>query len=464
MKILVAGGSGFIGRRLIQKLTESRSHVHPPTSSSTPNQIFCITRNPKSVEGFFAEGVRVLKGDASNYGDLKRIMTPEDGGGAIDVAYYLIHSMEGNSKEWKKFAERDRKAALNFAKAATDCGVKRIIYLGGLSHGKDHEQSEHMKSRNEVGDILRTSSAKTTIFKAAVILGSGGGSFQMLQYLVERLPVMVCPRWVLTRSQPIAVDDVATYLVRAAEIADTEGKTFEIGGPDVLTYIDMMKRYSLMIHKRVRILILPFLTPRLSSYWIDLVTPVRASLARPLIDSLKHEAIVHDDSIGRAIPIPLKSFEQSISAAMKERDAHSTTTIPAKTKQTTPSLNPKLLAISLLSLATAGFLNYVVQQWQDPLQFGNLAMIVIWYTGIAFAMYFVKQGARLGAFVAGIVGWITLAFWLFEAQSLVSSTFRPAATVLPFPFWLYVAGLVTVCAVIALSHDVFHKLGMAATK
>lgn len=379
--------------------------------------------------------------------------------GAIDVAYYLVHSMEGNAKHWKKFAERDRKAAFNFARAATDCGVKRIIYLGGLSHGVDTELSEHMKSRNEVGEILLTSSAKTTIFKAAVILGSGGGSFQMLQYLVERLPVMVCPRWVLTKSQPISVDDVATYLARAAEIGGTEGKTFEIGGPDVLTYIDMMRRFSSMIHKRVRILILPFLTPRLSSYWIDLVTPVNASLARPLIDSLKHEATVHDDSVRKVIPIPLKSFEQSISAAIKERAVSKEA--PARRERTSISTNSKILTIALLSLGAVGFLYYVMQQWHDPFQLGNLALLFFWYVGIAFSIYFVKQGARLGAFAAGIVGWITLAFWLIEARSLVT-TIQPTIVLTPIAFWLNASGIATVCVEIAASHNLFHKLGMAS--
>src|SRR6185436_8533889 len=143
MRILVAGGSGFIGRKLILKLTDSQKDTH----RSTDNQILCITRNPESIKGFFTEKVRVVRGDVSNYDDMKRIMTSD---GVIDVAYYLVHSMEGDSKKWKKFAERDRKAALNFAKAVSECGVKRIIYLGGLSHGDERELSEHMKSRNEV--------------------------------------------------------------------------------------------------------------------------------------------------------------------------------------------------------------------------------------------------------------------------------------------------------------------------
>jgi uncharacterized protein YbjT (DUF2867 family) len=240
----------------------------------------------------------------------------------VTIAFYLIHSMGGTSKEWKKFAQRDRSAAKNFANAATECGVERIIYLGGLTHGDNEEDfnelSEHMRSRKEVGDILRSSKAKVTFFHAAVILGQGGGSFQMLEYLVKRLPVMVCPKWVLTKSQPISVGDVVEYLVRSINVKETEGRDFDIGGTEVLTYLDMMKLYAKMLDKSIRIIIIPFLTPRLSSYWVDLITPVKASLARPLIDSLKHEATVKDDTIKKLIPIKLNTFEEAVRGAEAE--------------------------------------------------------------------------------------------------------------------------------------------------
>src|SRR5687767_7226351 len=249
------------------------------------------------------EHIRIVKADVSNNEQLARVMSEQ-----IDIAYYLVHSMEGTSKQWKKFSGRDRAAAINFAKAASEYGVKRIIYLGGLIHAEDDDDddklSEHMRSRKEVGEILyQHSSSEVTIFRAAVILGQGGGSFQMLQYLVERLPVMVCPKWVLTKCQPIAVDDVVEYLVRSIETNETISKTFDIGGAEILTYLDMMQRYGNILKKSIKIIIIPFLTPRLSSYWIDLITPVKASLARPLIDSLKHEAIVKDDSISDIIPL-----------------------------------------------------------------------------------------------------------------------------------------------------------------
>ena len=178
-----------------------------------------------------------------------------------------------------------------------------------------------MQSRIEVGNILQTSSAQVTIFRAAVILGKDGASYKMLRYLVDRLPVMVCPKWVLTYSQPISIDDVITYLVKSIENEQTEGQEFDIGGPDTLRYIDMMRRYAKVINKKfLKIIIIPFLTPRLSSYWVELITPAKASLVRPLIESLKYKAVVRDNSIKKIIPIQLKTFEEAIIAAKDKED------------------------------------------------------------------------------------------------------------------------------------------------
>ena len=312
LKIFVAGGSGFIGSRLISRLTEEN-----PQDGQQLKEIFCMTRDPQSIKEMFSKEVKLVKADVSDHIALSNAMPRK-----IDVAYYLLHSMEGRSKEWKRFSERDRVAAMNFAKVASECGIKRIIYLCGLVDLGDNEKnlSEHMRSRLEVGEILRKySTSKVTIFRAAVILGQGSGSFQMLQFLVERLPIMVCPRWVLSKCQPIAVEDVVEYLAKSIEVTETEGKIFEIGGPEIFTYYEMMKTYAEIINKSVRIIIIPFLTPRLSSYWVDLVTPLKASLARPLIDSLKHDAIMHDDSVRKVIPIRLKSFSEAIHLAGKEK-------------------------------------------------------------------------------------------------------------------------------------------------
>ncbi len=321
MKILVTGAGGFIGSNLVTRLSFATKDA----------EIVCMTRNAEKLKKKISNNnnshVKIAEANVMDYVQIKDTLTK------IDIAYYLIHSMEGiSAKEWKKFAERDRKAAENFAKAATECKVKRIIYLGGLIHEDNNTRtrnskrrqikiSEHMQSRIEVGNILKKSSAHVTIFRAAVILGKDGASYKMLRYLVERLPIMVCPKWVLTNSQPIAIDDVITYLVKSIEKEETEGKEFDIGGPDTLRYIDMMRRYSKVIDKKfLKIIIIPFLTPKLSSYWVELITPTKASLVRPLIESLKYEAVVKDDSIKKIIPIKLKTFEEAIIAAKAKED------------------------------------------------------------------------------------------------------------------------------------------------
>src|SRR5215218_284953 len=442
LKILVTGASGFIGSRVVYRLSLS-------ASSKDYQEIICMTRNVESLESRFNRDVKIVNADVTNYQQVVKAMS------GVDVAFYLIHSMEGSSKEWKKFAERDRLAAENFARAATECGVKRIIYLGGLSHGKDNELSEHLRSRKQVGEILKTSNAKVTIFQAAVILGQGGGSFQMLQYLVERLPAMVCPKWVLTKSQPISVDDVVTYLVKAIDVKETEGRTFEIGGSDVLTYVDMMRHYAKMLNKSIKIIIIPFLTPRLSSYWIDLITPVKASLARPLIDSLKHEATVKDDSIKNIIPFRLKTFEEAISIARKEENKQKNNIYKRK-EFVTHSTSNKILLASLLLLAVIGSTYYLLDGRPEIFGTNWLILSGIWYFGIAFSIFFVRNGARLGAIIAGVIGWLTLTFWLIDniytvsGNSLLASSPGMEMTIRNF------IGAVVAGFVVASSHNVFH--------
>jgi len=371
--------------------------------------------------------------------------------------------MEGSSKAWKKFAERDRVAAENFAKATSECDVKRIIYLGGLSNEGDTDTlSSHMRSRIQVGKILKTSTAKVTIFRSAVILGHGGGSFQMLQYLVERLPIMICPKWVLTKSQPIAVDDVVGYLIKAIDAPDTQDMSFDIGGPDVLSYLDMMKRYAKMIHKSIRIIIIPFLTPRLSSYWVDLGTPLPASLARPLIDSLKHEAIVkEDDTIKDIIPLKLESFEGAVIAAKEEEEKQRIAKERFAKKERKPYfLNNKIVLISsLLAMAAIESTYFMLNPRLEILYVNWLVLSVVWYFGIAFSLYFVVKNARLGALTAGIIGWITLAFWSIDSLYIISghhpllaSALNTAVTIRNF------ISTVIASFVVATSHPIFHKI------
>jgi uncharacterized protein YbjT (DUF2867 family) len=453
-KILVAGGSGFIGSRLIKKLAAD-IHYHEPQSRVA--EILCLTRDPESIKDMFDEDIRLVKADVSNYEDLARVMSEQ-----IDIAYYLVHSMEGTSKQWKKFSERDRVAAMNFAKVASEYGVKRIIYLGGLIHAEDDDDdklSEHMRSRKKVGEILQQhSSSKVTIFRAAVILGQGGGSFQMLQYLVERLPVMICPRWVLTKCQPIAVDDVVEYLARCIDVKETEGKTFDIGGRDVLTYLDMMRKYAKILNKSVQVIIIPFLTPRLSSYWVDLVTPVRASLARPLIDSLKHDATVEDDSIRQVIPIQLKSFEEAVREARNEKAQVRRPNRRTIKERSTVKINSKLLMLSLLAMAAIGSTYYIMDGRPEIYHTNWIVLGTLWYMGIAFAIYFLRYGARLGALTAGILGWLTLTFWLIDnlyivwGTSIIASSPDEAITIRNF------IGAGVAALVVATSHNLFHKL------
>ncbi|MGZ5511630.1 MAG: NAD(P)H-binding protein, partial [Nitrososphaeraceae archaeon] len=371
LRILVTGATGFIGSRIVKRLLADGHY-----------KVRCMTRNPENIYELFnlsGDIVEVVKADASNYLELVEALKE------VDIAFYLIHSMEGSTKKWQEFSTRDRIAAENFAKAASQTNTKRIIYLSGLIDTKHKDLSEHMQSRKEVGDILRTSKAEVTIFRAAVILGQGGGSFQMLQYLVERLPVMVCPKWVLTKSQPISVDDVVTYLIKSLELEDTDNKDFDIGGPEILSYLDMMKRYSAILNKSLKIVIIPFLTPRLSSYWVDLITPVKASLARPLIDSLKHEAIVHDNEIQKLIPIKLMNFEESIKTAMKEQVRKAKI---IKKQKTSDSLNRKILIFSLISLGIIGATYYFLDNKNDLFTPLWIILAIVWYFGILFALFF----------------------------------------------------------------------------
>lgn len=441
LRILVTGSTGFIGSRIVKRLLAERKYT-----------IRCMTRDPAYVYDLFGitgNIVEVVKADASNYSDLVKALT------GVDVAFYLIHSMEGSSKQWKDFSKRDRIAAENFAKAATLTGTKKIIYLSGLIDPDQKDLSAHMRSRSEVGEILRTSTADVTIFHAAVILGQGGGSFQMLQYLVERLPIMICPRWVLTKSQPISVDDVVTYLIDSIEIKETSNRDFDIGGPEILSYLDMMKRYSNILNKSLNVIIIPFLTPRLSSYWIDLITPVKASLARPLIDSLKHQAIVREDEIKKLIPIRLKTFDESVKTAMKEQ---SKKTKIIKKQKTSETLNRKILIFSLIMLSIIGSTYYILDSRNDIYSAGWIFLSILWYILIFFALYFVKCEARLGSMLAGIVGWITLIFWLIDNiyivynDSIISSSPNMYMTIRNF-IGAVIAGLV-----IATSHNLFHKI------
>jgi uncharacterized protein YbjT (DUF2867 family) len=284
LKCLVTGASGYIGGRLVPELL------------AVGYGLRCLARDPGKLDGRpWSADVEVAAGDATDEAAVRRAL---DG---IDVAYYLIHSLGTGPS----FEQRDRQAAGIFARAAASAGVKRVVYLGGIVTGPVGGLSPHLRSRAEVGDILLASGVPTAVLQAAVIIGSGSASFEMLRYLTERLPAMVTPKWVSTRIQPIAVQDVLRYLVGCAALPADVSRAFDIGGPDVLTYADMMRRYSDIAGLRPRLLVrVPLLTPRLSSLWVGLVTPVPAGLARPLVESLVNEVVCAEHDIAEYVPDP----------------------------------------------------------------------------------------------------------------------------------------------------------------
>lgn len=279
MKILVTGATGYVGGLLLPKLVESG------------HEVSCMVRNASRMSHGLG-GARIVEGDALDPGSLGPALR------AIEVAYYLIHSMGGGSAG---FEERDRRAAHNFAVAAKQAGVKRIIYLGGLT-SRTSTVSLHLKSRQETGVVLREFGPALTEFRAGIIVGNGSLSFEIIRCLTERLPVMICPRWVMTRTQPIAIGDVLDYLVAALEVPESAGEIVEIGGASIETYRSMMLTYARIRGLKRWLLRVPVLTPRLSSYWLNLVTPFPAAITRPLIEGLRTEVVCSSDSAARLFP------------------------------------------------------------------------------------------------------------------------------------------------------------------
>lgn len=270
MRVLVTGATGYIGGRLVPRLLEAGHAVR------------CLARSAQRLDGRF-RAADLMEGDLFDEGTLREACH------GMDAAYYLVHSMS----DAHAFAERDRDVAARFGHVARECGIRRIIYLGGL--GRDGAGlSPHLRSRHEVGEILRKSGAVVIEFRAAMIIGSGSISFEMMRYLTERLPVMIAPKWVMTRSQPVAINDVLLYLVAALERPLTESRVYEIGGADIMTYREMMLRYAELRDLKRRVIVVPFFTARLSSYWVHLVTPISARLAQPLILGLHNEVIVRN--------------------------------------------------------------------------------------------------------------------------------------------------------------------------
>jgi uncharacterized protein YbjT (DUF2867 family) len=295
--VLVLGATGYIGRRLVKELVEGGHHVR------------ALVRTPAKLDAEEWSGaVEVVRGDVLDPASLDAAFE------GVGTAYYLVHSIGGHG-DWEA---RDRQAAANVRDAAAAAGAEQLVYLGGLGDDANAELSPHLRSRHEVGQILASGAVPCTELRAAVVIGSGSASFEMLRHLVEVLPMMVTPTWVETRCQPIAVRDVLGYLVGVLGEPRAYGRVLEIGGPDVLTYRQMMDQFAEVAGLRKRIIVtVPVLSPSLSSRWVGLVTPLPADLARPLIDSLVNEVVVHDDAILEIVPRERLSYRESVDVALQ---------------------------------------------------------------------------------------------------------------------------------------------------
>lgn len=300
---LVTGVTGYIGGRLVPWLLEQGYSV----------RVLTRDRDRLQGRGWISE-VEVVEADVLKPETLPQAMKD------AEVAYYLIHSMSGNKNE--SFHERDMRAARNFGKAGKEHNLKRIIYLGGLGN-PDDDLSKHLKSRHETGACLRESGVPVTEFRAAIVVGSGSKSFEMMRYLADRLPVMICPKWVYSKVQPIAIRNVLHYLVKTLEKPETRDKIIQIGGKSVITYAEMMQTYARINNLRRFLIPVPFLSPRLSSHWVHWVTPVPASLAQPLIDGLKNDVVVYDESARDFFPdIDLFTYEKAVRLALDNITDH----------------------------------------------------------------------------------------------------------------------------------------------
>lgn len=292
--VLVTGATGFVASRLIPGLLQMQARVR------------VTSRDPSPVEERHPEVDPI----ASNMFDRHSLEPALDG---IQVAYYLVHSMEGDD-----FENRDRAAATNFLRSAQRAGLERIIYLSGLGRA-DQSLSRHLRSRQEIGALLASGDIPVVELRCAVVIGSGSAAFDMLRYLTERLPVMIAPRWLSTRIQPLAEHDLVRYLIAAAA-EDGPGGVFEVGGRDILTYKEMILRYATIRGLNRHIVGVPVLTPRLSSYWVNLVTPVPASIARPLIDGLRSEVVVTNDAARSRYPaiVPV-GYDEAVAGALNHQ-------------------------------------------------------------------------------------------------------------------------------------------------
>lgn len=295
--ILLTGGTGYVGGRLIPLLEKQGVRLR------------CLARNPEKLRPPVQPSTEIIQGDVLDLASLDRVLQ------GVHTAYYLVHLMSGA----KDFEQEDRQAGLNFAGAAKKAGLRRIIYLGGLGDDADPQLSPHLRSRHEVGKILRDSGAEVIEFRASVVIGAGSLSFDLVKALTDRLPVMICPRWLTTPTQPIAVDDVLAYLLAAKDLPFGESQIFEIGCEDVTTYGGMIREYARQKRLRRGLIFVPVLTPYLSSLWLALVTPAKFEVGRHLIEGLKNPTVIRDRKALNVFPsIRPMGLREAIQRALTE--------------------------------------------------------------------------------------------------------------------------------------------------
>jgi len=291
MQVLVTGASGFVGSRLCPEL-EKAGH-----------DVLAMTRNPDRYRGVG----QPVRGDVHDPDSIAAALR------GCDAAYYLVHSLDDPDVD-----ERDAAAARTFATAAADAGVARIVYLGGLGDESD-DLSAHLRSRREVERLLGETGVPVTALRAGIIIGHGGISWEMTRQLVEHLPLMITPRWVHTRTQPIAVTDVVRYLVGVLDVPEAAGRALDVGGPDVLKYLEMLRRVATIEGRKMLVIPVPLLSPQLSSRWLSLVTSVDVQTGRSLVDSMTNEVVVRDDSIRELVPFEPLDYDAAVLQALGER-------------------------------------------------------------------------------------------------------------------------------------------------